>query len=169
MQAINQKLTSVTIEPVNSTHWPEFNKISLYPHQIQYVPTPKETQMNFIFKRRNGESPFELYIIKVEKKIVGFFSLVIEKDGFLWFGSFQVDRAYQNQGIGKKVLQRLFRLVIDNEKYKGIALNVQCTNKTAVRFYQQLGFHFTSLQKNRTKLLWIMKKHRNNIVENNNC
>ena len=56
-------------------------------------------------------------------------------------------------------------MVVNNKQFQGISLNVQCKNKTIIRFYQRMGFTQVAMMKAAQDLTWIMKINRENILQ----
>lgn len=72
----------------------------------------------------------ETYLYLDKRKLKGFISIV---DG-AYIGALFVKKAYQGQGIGKKLLDYVKR------KKSSLSLRVYIKNKQALRFYQNYGF-----------------------------
>ena len=55
------------------------------------------------------------------------------------------------------VFERLYQMIASNNQFQGISLNVQCKNKTIIRFYQRMGFTQVAMMQAAEELTWIMK------------
>lgn len=55
-------------------------------------------------------------------------------DGYMWFGSFEVDPEYRGMGIGTQILGYAM------DEYRAGALGVRKDNKTAIGLYRKMGF-----------------------------
>lgn len=76
--------------------------------------------------------PFDIFIAKINKKIVGF--IIIENNARnFWINNMMIQKEYQGKGIGKK----LFNYVFKNKK--PIYLWVNAKNP-ATKFWAKLGF-----------------------------
>ena len=159
--------TGFFIEPLTSQDWGEFNRIELFSVQEPFVPTPQKIQAQYIFERNNGKPPFEIYLIKLDEKIVGFFTLTMTENNYLWFGGFQVDRLFQQCGAGRAVIKNIFHLIAKCPEYQGLMLNVQCRNKSTVSFYKRMGLEYSGMMKVNDESTWLMKITRKNVIQLN--
>ena len=85
---------------------------------------------------RENYKPESIDVIEVENKTIGFTKLVHNED-MLYLAEIQIDRAYQNQGIGTAIINAA---IAESEKLsKKITLNVIKGNP-AEYLYKKLGF-----------------------------
>lgn len=55
-------------------------------------------------------------------------------------GGMFVRAKYQNQGVGRKLVEKLFKLVVEMDRFRKIQLNVVEDNLHALNFYKKMGF-----------------------------
>jgi len=80
----------------------------------------------------------DFIVAKLRDKIIGYI-IAYPKRYFIDFDSLAIDKKYRKLGIGRK----LVNFMLNRFKKKGLKralLEVKTTNKTAIAFYQKLGF-----------------------------
>jgi ribosomal-protein-alanine N-acetyltransferase len=93
------------------------------------------------FESLYRKHPDDFIVAELEGKIVGYI-IAYDSGGFGDFDSVAVDPKYRGFGIGCL----LVNYMLDRFKQKGLkraSLEVRTTNKTAISFYQKLGFKIT--------------------------
>ena len=80
----------------------------------------------------NNEYP---YIIKKEKKSIGFIDIAIEKNFFL-LRRIYLDKPYRRQRLGTQILEN----IITFSKLTNKELRVNVYDEEAEKFYKRLGF-----------------------------
>ena len=86
------------------------------------------------------------FVYEVDGTIVGFYISSHVLDEVEIF-SIAVDKDYQNQKIGSKLLDHLMAWSRENNKKK-IWLEVSTKNHAAIKLYEKFGFKVTGLRKN---------------------
>ena len=103
---------------------------------------------NLLMMKNSFIQETKIYNYTYKKKIVGF--IVIQVDDIkknTHIMSIAVDPEYRNKGIGKKLIN-----YIERDDYY-ITLNVQCSNKNAIKFYKKIGFEIKETKNNYYKNL----------------
>jgi ribosomal protein S18 acetylase RimI-like enzyme len=85
-------------------------------------------------------------VFEADDKIVAYYS-VDERNDNLFINSIQVLRGYQNQGLGREMLDRIDGRAVKSD-LRGIELWVQSTNRPAMEFYRHMGYRMVSRQGN---------------------
>lgn len=112
--------------------------------ELDYVGMKKMFDHNF-------QSPEHFYIVALDgSRIVGFCSLTVKHN--LWMQDFLgnvdemiVDENYRVKGIGKKLMERITQIAIEN-KCKRIELESSFNREQAHEFYEELGFEKRAFQ-----------------------
>lgn len=85
-------------------------------------------------------------VLKADDKPIGYYALD-QRGEYIFLVSIQVNREMQHCGIGGKMMERIedwaFRSGIE-----GVELCVQSTNLQAQGFYQHIGYHHVSRERN---------------------
>jgi len=95
----------------------------------------------------NLDDPFKKYIgFEIDSKIVSFlnYSLMYDRIEIEYIYTLE---EYRNKNIASKLLEYLIDLGIKNNCLN-ITLEVRCSNKAAINFYQKNGFNEVSIRKN---------------------
>ena len=95
----------------------------------------------------NLEDPFKKYIgFEIDNKIISFlnYSLIYDRIEIEYI---YTKEDYRNNGIASKLLSYLVELGINNDCLN-ITLEVRCSNKNAIKFYEKNGFKKVSIRKN---------------------
>ena len=100
-----------------------------------------------------------VFIVCVEEEDVGYLWMN-EENVTLWITAIVLEEQWQRQGIGGQIIKRLIKECKDNGK-KAIELGVQQNNKTALNFYQKMGFiKYDTIRSANTDLLRMQLKKR---------
>ena len=91
--------------------------------------------INEIFKSNQRK----LFSIKYEDQLVGMIGIYTEVDRKYIYG-FCVDEQYQGRGIGKRALQNIVHICLNEKSSREIVLEVQTDNKNALKLYMEVGF-----------------------------
>ena len=87
------------------------------------------------------KSPNKLFVIEEQDTVIGFIHFMVFAD-YIDIVDIVVDKNYQNQGLGTKLLKSL-----DQFNIKEIVLEVKETNVTAINFYLKNGFAKVGIRK----------------------
>jgi len=113
--------------------------------QEQCFKELRKFSKNFLFNLWQ-QFPQGFLIAKNKEKVLGYGILKKEKENGLIF-SLAVLPEMQNQGIGKKILEKLIELA-KKENLKKIYLHTRETNFKAIAFYQKFGFNIIKIKEN---------------------
>lgn len=160
----HESLPVITTKRITPTMWPEVFAINIADDQRALVPWPHVIMKNYVFDRKSDKPNFDVFAVLFEQKVVGLYSLGLMDDNYLWFGGFQVDKAYQHKGIGKAIFKQVMSLVKNHECYAGIKLDVHCNNRVIMLFYQRLGWSLMDRIENKGKPCWVMTMSREKIL-----
>lgn len=78
-------------------------------------------------------------------------------DGYLWFGSFRVNKKYRNCGLGEQILK-----LVTSSKYKAGALAVNKDNEVAIYLYKKFGFEISKSRTSEEYYYMYLKKNKIN-------
>jgi ribosomal protein S18 acetylase RimI-like enzyme len=67
------------------------------------------------------------------------YAILGETRGFTYLQRFGIDRSFQNQGLGKELLQYIL-LFAESKNYKKMKLNTQENNEAALGLYTKNSF-----------------------------
>ena len=87
------------------------------------------------------KSPNKMFVIEEQENVIGFIHFIIFAD-YIDIVDIVVDKNYQNQGFGTKLLKFLEQFNV-----KEIVLEVKETNATAINFYLKNGFAKVGIRK----------------------
>ena len=86
------------------------------------------------------------YVYELNNKVVGYISIVF--DGYIAeILNFCVDKEYQNNKIGTKVLEQIVD-IYNSLNCESLILEVRESNKRAIHVYEKLGFKKISRRRN---------------------
>jgi len=97
------------------------------------------------FKKRIIENIFMVFVITLNKRIIGTVSILHKTDSF-YIRSMAVHPDYQNKGIGFFILENISNFA-KKEKIKKLSLESFKPLFKAVRFYEKYGFKKTGIIK----------------------
>ena len=106
------------------------NDIALLKNVNEKFKIDNKQSNTFYFE--NNEYP---YIIKKEKKSIGFIDIAIEKNFFL-LRRIYLDKPYRRQRLGTQILEN----IITFSKLTNKELRVNVYDEEAEKFYKRLGF-----------------------------
>ncbi|GGH60579.1 GCN5 family N-acetyltransferase [Paenibacillus silvae] len=131
----------VQIQPVTRDNWEQALQISLHEHQTHLVPSVMEGLAYAYIKP--WDEAFDPFVLALKGQVFGFFylSYTPESADNYWIGGFQLDRAFQGQGMGKRALGAVIDFVKkEHPLCRVISLTVERDNVTAQRLYTSLSF-----------------------------
>ncbi len=102
-----------------------------------FDPYWKNSYSNFIETLKSCNNNY-LFKIFSENKLRGY-AILGETRGFTYLQRFGVDKVFQNQGLGKELLQYIL-LFAESKNYKKMKLNTQENNEYALRLYTKNSF-----------------------------
>ncbi len=85
-------------------------------------------------------------VLEHEGRIVAYYSIDV-RNGNLFINSLQVHKAFQGQGLGRRMMVRIEEHARHGES-RAIELLVQYTNKAAMEFYRHMGYSLVTRQGN---------------------
>lgn len=86
------------------------------------------------------------YVYELDNNVIGYISIVF--DGYIAeVLNFCVDKDYQNQKIGTKILEEVTK-IYNSLKCESIILEVRESNSRAIHVYEKQGFKKISIRKN---------------------
>lgn len=76
--------------------------------------------------------------------MIGFIMYCIdEDDGQYWIYRMMIDKNHQSKGYGKKSLEKLLKIIMQDKSHNKIFLGVHLESTNAVKMYKNFGFDFT--------------------------
>jgi N-acetylglutamate synthase-like GNAT family acetyltransferase len=96
-------------------------------------------------KNRILGEKYEIYVITINKKIIGTVSISKKNKYKLYIRSMAVHPNYQKRGIGHFILNKIIELAKKNN-IEYIFLDTSKLLKEAVEFYKKFGFVFTGVK-----------------------
>jgi ribosomal-protein-alanine N-acetyltransferase len=99
-----------------------------------------------VLKRRIRNRKTTVLVVIYNNKIIGTASFQ-KRSEFIYLYSMAVDPAFQNNGVGKFLLEKIIKFTI-NKKFKKISIDSYYPLKNAIRFYESNGFKKTGETKN---------------------
>ena len=96
-------------------------------------------------KKRIKNNIFKVYVVIIDKKIVGTASILPQDDRY-YLRSMAVDPNYQNKGIGLFILENISN-VAEKENIRKISLESFKPLHKAIGFYEKYGFKKTGITK----------------------
>jgi diamine N-acetyltransferase len=131
---------TVVIRPLTSRNWEFAAKLEVSRDQQRFI----ETNVWSIAESRFHPElqPMGIYD---GGTMIGFLMWGIDADDHQpWLYRFMIDQRYQQRGLGKAAMRRLFDLIREQQLTQlNVGYNVE--NEVAARFYKALGFHETGL------------------------
>lgn len=133
----------ITIQKFRPEDQNQAYALDVYETQRPFIAGPVATMVE---NRQNGE---HLQLIWFNQKIAVFFILdtqyaqryTFAKEGMLGVRALLIDRAFQGQKIGQKMLQALPEYARTHfPQFNRLGLTVNCRNSTAYRCYLKGGF-----------------------------
>jgi N-acetylglutamate synthase-like GNAT family acetyltransferase len=100
-----------------------------------------------IIKNRILNQKYEIFVVKIDKQIVGTVSLSMKDQYQLYIRSMAVHPEYQKRGIGLFILKNISKFA-KRKNIKTISLETSKPLKRAINFYTNFGFKFTGNSKN---------------------
>ena len=97
-------------------------------------------------KNRILGNKYDIYVVTMDKKIIGTFSLLKKGNDILHTRTMAVHPDYQGKGFGLFILRKIYMLAKKNN-YKFISLDTSKPLKRAIKFYKNFGFEFTGKNK----------------------
>lgn len=146
---IKKTMTEITFRQATNNDLPILDRI--YNQNMQEYVAKNYSWDSNLFKNKFNQNDY--LIIQGKQKIIGFLKIVAEKQ-HIYLGEIQIEKSYQNKGIGTKILQ----CIIDNNKlkYERIWLQVLKGNP-AIKLYSRLGFKVFAETKAHYKMQLVFK------------
>jgi predicted N-acetyltransferase YhbS len=119
----------------------------------------KQVEQGFYDDLNDSSLPLTLVALK-GSKVIGSVSLYeYDNDGIRpdltpWLESLVVDRAYQNQGVGKLLVEKVKQKALDLH-FKNLYLFA--FEPSLVTYYKQLGFKFIGMDRYKDRAITIME------------
>jgi N-acetylglutamate synthase-like GNAT family acetyltransferase len=98
-------------------------------------------------KNRILGDEYEIYVVEIDKKITGTFSITKKEKNRLHIRTMAVNPDYQGRGIGLFILEKIDLLAKKNN-IKTISLDTSKPLKRAIKFYENYGYNFTGVTHN---------------------
>jgi diamine N-acetyltransferase len=134
-------LGPINIQPLTRNNWEQAVKITLKSWQASLVPSVVEGIAYAYIKP--WDEALDPYVLEFEEEIIGFFYLSYTPESIdnYWIGGFQVDKAYQGKGNGKRALKAVIDFIKERHpKCKVISLTVERSNLIAQNLYKSMLF-----------------------------
>jgi diamine N-acetyltransferase len=138
-------MNQIRIEKINRNNYEKALFIKVKRDQKKFVPSVQESLMYaYVIP---WDEAFDPYLVYKDQIPVGFFYISYTPDSIdnYWIGGFQVDKKYQNQGIGKLLFQGILDFIKNEHPCcKVISLTVEKSNIIASKLYESFGFTCTN-------------------------
>jgi N-acetylglutamate synthase-like GNAT family acetyltransferase len=99
-----------------------------------------------VMKDRILNKKYEIFVVLINKQIIGTVSLSMKDKDQLYIRSMAVHPDYQKRGVGLFILKKINELTI-GKNIKTISLDTSKPLKRAIKFYKNFGFKFTGIIK----------------------
>ena len=105
-----------------------------------FSPYWKNSYSNFVetMKSCNNNHLFKIF----SDNALSGYAILGETNGFTYLQRFGIDEGFQNQGMGKDLLQYILSFA-KSKNYKKMKLNTQENNETALRLYTKNSFNIS--------------------------
>ena len=121
------------IKPLNRFNWEQATRLELHDYQEDFLPS-----VLFSIAQSKFENLFPYGIFEGEE-LVGFL-MYGEFDAICWISRIMVDKAHQEQGIGKIALRQLLDMLRNQPKCKESRSSFSRKNALAEYFFRSQGF-----------------------------
>ncbi len=135
---------SLEFKQIDRNNWEEVLKIEVLPEQREFAPTVAESLAAAYIKP--WDEAFDIFAIYADNILAGIFyiSYTPESKDNYWIGGFQIDKQYQNKGIGREALIKILDFIPkQHPRCKEMKLTVEKNNTVAQKLYKSLGFDDT--------------------------
>ncbi|WP_028042160.1 GNAT family N-acetyltransferase [Candidatus Stoquefichus massiliensis] len=147
---------SITIRQVDLNHCSDVLKLEIEANQqnfIESIAECLEEARELVLWR-----PVELYY---NEQLVGFamYGLWHEQNqDRVWLDRYLIDKRYQGQGLGKKILAQLLEHIYAEYQCQEIYLSLYDDNHRAMHLYQKFGFIITGEKDMNQETIMVKKK-----------
>lgn len=147
---------AITIHRVDLNKCSEVLKLEIEPYQqnfIESVAECLEEAREFALWR-----PVELYY---NEQLIGFAMYGLWHENHqdrVWLDRYLIDKRYQGQGLGKKVLAQLVEHIYTEYQCQEIYLSLYEDNHKAMHLYRQFGFVMTGEKDIHQEIIMVKKK-----------
>ena len=151
----------VQIKSIPKTRWKEHKELRLealkkYPKafgtSLKEELKFKEKDWNNRTWTKNSDTVFALDNNKLVGMVAYFVVDRLSQRHIANVVGMYVKEEYQNQGVGKKLLEAIFKKIKERGGVTKIKITVVTTNKPALKLYEKVGFKKTALLKKELKI-----------------
>jgi len=135
------------IEEINDIHLVLSKAFKPYKKYYTYDAFNATVLSPIIIKDRILNKKYEIFVITINRQIIGTVSLSMKDQDQIYIRSMAVHPDYQKRGVGLFILKKINKLAI-RKNIKTISLDTSKPLKRAIKFYKNFGFKFTGTKKN---------------------
>ena len=130
------KVTPITLQPVNRANWRAVAQLTVSEAQQAFVAAPC-----YYLALCTYDQLWQPLAMVLGEQVIGFLMWAIDPDdGSCWLGGILIDQHYQGRGYGKQAVQAAIALLCNQHAYRHFALSYQPANLVARHLYATLGF-----------------------------
>jgi diamine N-acetyltransferase len=124
---------SVRLKPLTRFTWEKATQLSLHDYQEDFLPS-----VLYSLAQSKFENLFPFGIFDYDE-LVGF-TMYGEFDGVCWISRIMVDKAHQEQGIGRTAVTQMLDMLRSQPRCKEIRTSFARQNALAEYFFKSVGF-----------------------------
>ena len=155
-------IPKVSLTQVTPSVWAALHSISLHADDRTAVPTTHSLLKDVAFgpcKNVGPVSRIQAAAIWANNQPIGVFTYLWQSKNSVWFGGFQIDQAWQGNSFGKGAVLAFLSMLVADDNFNNMQLDVISGHYKVLRFYQRLGFMPMALNTQEPEK-WILKLTR---------